>query len=98
VFSVVGIPRQAGLAGDKAGRALAFDRAASFYRHALALSPVSANARAWREGLATALANAGRPVDAAEAYLGAAADAEGLLRVELQRRGAEQFLIGGHMP
>ena len=88
---------QAGLAGDKAGGALAFDRAASFYRQALALSAVSANAHAWREGLATALANAGRPADAAEAYLRAAADAEDLQRVELQRRGAEQFLIGGHI-
>ena len=88
---------QAGRAGEKAGRALAFDRAVFFYRHALALSPLSANAHAWREALATALANAGRPADAAEAYLRAAVDAENLQRVELQRRGAEQFLIGGHI-
>ena len=52
---------------------------------------------AWREGLANALANAGRPADAAEAYLRAAAEAGDLQRVELQRRGAEQFLIGGHI-
>ena len=78
-------------------RALAFDRAASFYRHALALSPASSSGQAWREGLATALANAGRPADAAEAYLRAAAGAGDLQRVELQRRGAEQFLIGGHI-
>lgn len=88
---------QAGLAGEKAGGALAFDRSASFYRHALALSPTSAKAQAWREGLASALANAGRPADAAEAYLHAAVDAGDLRRVELQRRGAEQFLIGGHI-
>jgi serine/threonine protein kinase/tetratricopeptide (TPR) repeat protein len=88
---------QAGLAAEKAGRALAFDRAASFYGTALALSPVFANAHAWREGLANALANAGRPADAAEAYLRAASDAGHLQRVELQRRGAEQFLIGGHI-
>ena len=88
---------QAGLAGEKAGTALAFDRAASFYRHALALTPASAAAHTWREGLASALANAGRPADAAEAYLRAAAGAGDLQRVELQRRGAEQFLIGGHI-
>ena len=88
---------QAGLAGGKAGAALAFDRSASFYRHALALSPTSPDGQAWREGLATALANAGRPAEAAEAYLRAAAAAGDLQRVELQRRGAEQFLIGGHI-
>ena len=88
---------QAGLAGEKAGGALAFDRSASFYRHALALAPTSARTQAWREGLASALANAGRPADAAEAYLHAAVNAGDLRRVELQRRGAEQFLIGGHI-
>ena len=36
---------QAGLAGEKAGGALAFDRSASFYRHALALSPISSRAQ-----------------------------------------------------
>ena len=50
-----------------------------------------------REGLADALANAGRPAEAAEAYLRAAAEQATLQRVELQRRGAEQFLIGGHI-
>ena len=63
---------QAGLAAAKAGTALAFDRAAFFYRHALALTPASSAARAWKEGLANALANAGRPAEAAEAYLRAA--------------------------
>ena len=81
----------------KAGAALAFDRAAFFYRHALALTPASSAARAWKEGLANALANAGRPAEAAEAYLRAAAGAGHPQRVELQRRGAEQFLIGGHI-
>ena len=85
------------LAAAKADNALAFDRAASFYQHALTLSPASPAAGSWREGLATALANAGRPADAAEAYLRAATGADRFRRVELQRRGAEQFLIGGHI-
>ena len=88
---------QAGLAAAKAGAALAFDRAASFYRHALALAPASPAASVWSKGLANALANAGRPAEAADAYLRAAAGAGHPQRVELQRRGAEQFLIGGHI-
>ena len=88
---------QAGLAAAKAASALAFDRAAFFYDHALLLSSHSSFARTWREGLATALANAGRPGEAADAYLQAAAGAGQTERLELQRRGAEQLLIGGHI-
>jgi serine/threonine protein kinase len=88
---------QAGLAAVKAATALAFDRAAAFYRRALTLAPLSASAQAWREELAAALANAGRPAEAADAYLEAAARAPSAQRAELQRRGAEQFLIGGHI-
>jgi hypothetical protein len=88
---------QAGLAAAKSATALAFDRAVFFYRQALALAPASSAAHAWTEGLANALANAGRPAEAADAYLLAAAGAGHPQRVELQRRGAEQFLIGGHI-
>jgi hypothetical protein len=88
---------QAGLAAEKASAALAFDRAASFYQHALDLASRAPDASAWREGLATALTNAGRPAAAAEAYLRAAAGAARARHVELQRRAAEQFLTGGHI-
>jgi eukaryotic-like serine/threonine-protein kinase len=88
---------QAGLAAAKAGTALAFDRAAFFFGQALALAPASPAAAAWKEGFADALANAGRPEEAADAYLRAAAGASHPHRVELQRRGAQQFLIGGHI-
>ena len=84
-------------AAKKADAALAFDRAALFYRHALDLAPGGAPHLEWKEARATALANAGRPAEAAEAYLDAAADAERLHRAELERRGAEQFLIAGHI-
>jgi tetratricopeptide (TPR) repeat protein len=88
---------QASHAAEKADAALAFDRAASFYRHALRLTPASPAAHAWQTGLADALANAGRPAEAAEAYIAAAAAAGRTDRVEFLRRAAEQFLIGGHI-
>ena len=88
---------QAGRAAAKAQSALAFDRAAWFYREALALRPDAPAAAAWREGVAGALANAGQPAAAAESYLRAADEAVHHHRVELQRRAAEQFLIAGDL-
>jgi hypothetical protein len=96
-----GQPHQASLqaaqAARKATNALAFDRAALFYRQALELAPGGDERAAWTEGLATALANAGRPAEAGAFFLRAAAEGDGAQRLELQRRGAEQFLIGGHI-
>ena len=86
---------QADLAAAKACAALAFDRAAVFYGQALALRPGSPAAARWKEGMAEALANAGRPAEAAQSYLRAAAGAAHPHGVELQRRAAEQFLIAG---
>jgi hypothetical protein len=88
---------QAGLAAEKASAALAFDRAASFYSHAIELAPSAAAAPGWREELARALANAARPAEAAEAYLSAAAGVSHTRQVELRRCAAEQFLTGGHI-
>ncbi len=88
---------EAGRAGERAAAALAFERAAVFYGQALELNPVSEVASAWKEEHARALANAGRPAEAAEAFLRAAAGAKPNARIELQRRSAEQFLIGGHI-
>ena len=82
-------------AAEKAGAALAFDRAAMFYRHALELAALPQPE--WKEGLAAALANAGRPAEAARAFLEAAGHAHGAARLNLQRRAADQFLIGGHI-
>ena len=88
---------QAALAAAKANAALAFDRAGFFYRRALELAPAAPAALEWKKGMATALANAGRPADAAEVYLDAAASADPGQRIALQRRAAEQLLIGGHI-
>src|SRR5690606_18501596 len=51
----------------------------------------------WKQGRAEALTNAGRPRDAAEVFLDASSDAIGQQQLDLRRRAAEQFLIGGHI-
>jgi hypothetical protein len=100
-------------AAERAAATLAFARAVFFYREALALGPPDAPERArLTAGLADALANDGRPADAAREFLVAAevasADAsktDGALDVRAkqrslalayQRRAAEQLLMGGH--
>jgi hypothetical protein len=92
-----GAAQQAVRAAAKAHAVLAFDRAAFFYRSALELLPSDPAATRWKQGLAEALANAGRPPEAAPVYLEAATGAAGWRRIELQRRAAEQFLVGGHI-
>jgi len=82
----------------RAARALAFDRAADLYRTALRLGTYERDAlRGLRAALGDALANSGRCVDAAQAYLDAAAGADPATRLECQRRAAQQFLISGHI-
>jgi tetratricopeptide (TPR) repeat protein len=88
---------QAGRTADRAASALAFDTAAAFYRDALDLASDSPSRQSWQAGRAAALANAGRPHEAGEAYLEASRDASAAGGIDLQRRAAEQFLIGGHI-
>jgi tetratricopeptide (TPR) repeat protein len=85
-------------AAAKAARVLAFERAALFYRRALALTPEGGmDAGALYAQLGEALANAGRVHDAAEAYSRAAALSGSPDALELRRLAAEQFLIGGRV-
>ncbi|MDX6696034.1 MAG: eukaryotic-like serine/threonine-protein kinase [Blastocatellia bacterium] len=90
---------QAALAAKKAASALAFDRAAMFYRKALELAPASGESLIeLRAGLGEALANAGRPAESAESYLAAASVVtEATRALEFQRRAAEQLLMGGYI-
>ncbi len=88
---------QAARAALRAGSALAFDRAAFLYRRAVELDPGAFDAPEWKRALGTALANAGRPADSADVYLDASAGRQTAERIELQRRAAEQLLIGGHI-
>ncbi len=90
--------RYAAAAGVRAAEALAFDRAAAFYRRALELEPD----RKTEPLLGDALANAGRGAEAAAVYLAAAApDRKPPLpsaeRLDLERRAAEQLLRSGHI-
>ena len=85
-------------AGKKASLALAFDRAAQFYRLALDLmGPGDERAAALRVELADALANAGRGAEAAAVYLASTARASAADRLALQRRAAEELLFSGHV-
>jgi len=85
-------------AAKKATSALAFDRAVGFYRRAVELA--SANGDELfdlKQGLADALVNAGRPAEAAEAYLDLAALTSTGRSLEFKRRAAQQLLMGGHI-
>jgi hypothetical protein len=86
-------------AGHRARQALAFDRAASFYRVAIDLglaagSGAPSQLHRWH---AEALASAGRGVQAAAAYRAAAVVAPAAARWELERCASEQLLRAGHL-
>jgi len=88
----------AAIAAKKANATLAFDRAASFYRRALELAPAQGSELIEMKcGLADALANAGRPAEAAETYLELSRNASASRSLDFQRRAAEQLLMGGHI-
>jgi eukaryotic-like serine/threonine-protein kinase len=88
----------AGVAARKAADALAFDRASAFFRRALELAPSrGAELVELKRGLAEALANAGRPAEAAQAYLDVAHDTSASRSLDYKRRAAEQLLMGGHI-
>ncbi|HWM85788.1 MAG TPA: protein kinase, partial [Kofleriaceae bacterium] len=85
-------------AAGKASAALAFERAAVFYRLAIdALAPEEISRRRLRAALGDALGNAGRGVDAAAEYLAAAEGIPAAEALELRRRAAEQLLRCGHL-
>lgn len=86
------------MAAAQAEKALAFDRAARLFLWALDLGPgPSPGRRAVLTSLAGALANAGRGVEAARAYLGAAEGADPAVRTDLRRRASEQLLFSGRI-
>jgi hypothetical protein len=85
-------------AAERAAQALAFDRAATLYRQALALGTAGdADRRSLLIKLAGALANAGLGAEAAAEYLAAAEGIPAAEEIDLRRRAAEQLLISGHV-
>jgi eukaryotic-like serine/threonine-protein kinase len=85
-------------AAESASAKLAFGQAVRLYRLALdAVGETSADARRLRMGLVDALDRAGRGAEAARVYAAAAAQAQGLERMELERSGAEELLLSGHV-
>ncbi len=88
----------AAVAARKAASALAFDRAVAFYRRALELAPAQgAELVDLKRGLAETLANAGRPAEAAQAFLDLAPITSASHSLNFKRRAAEQLLMGGHI-
>ncbi len=95
-------------AARKAASALAFDRAALYFRRAIELAASGADVTELKIALGDALANAGRPAEAAAEFLVAAKETEArghfagthyfaTRALELQQRAGAQLLMGGHV-
>jgi hypothetical protein len=86
------------LAAEQAAHALAFERAARLYRVALSLAPLEpAVFRVHSKNLGDALTNAGRGLEAAQAYQAAARGAPALEGSHLERLAAEPLLRSGYI-
>ncbi len=87
------------MAADHAAHALAFDRATRLYRMALELGGGGSGQedREIRARLADALANSGRGLEAAAAFLALARGGNAAEATEYRRRAAEQYFHSGHV-
>lgn len=86
------------LAAEQAIQALAFDRAIKLYRFIIELvSKHQDKTQPTWVKLGDALANAGRGLEAAQAYLAAAERAPSEQKINLQRMASEQFLVNGYV-
>jgi hypothetical protein len=90
--------RYATLAAVKAAETLAFNRAARLYALALGWQPSDSNeSLPLRVGLATALAHAGRSIEAGDAYLSATRGSAFADALAYKERATEQYLNHGHV-
>ncbi len=84
-------------AARKAASALAFDRAALYYRRAIELRKDGDNIVDLKISLGDSLANAGRPAEAAKEFFEAAQASGSHQSFALQQRAGAQLLTGGHI-
>lgn len=84
-------------AAEDAVSALAFERAALYYRMALKAQLEPVVGQKTRVALASALSNAGMGTDAAQAYLSAAQGAVPAVALDYRRLAAENMLRAGHV-
>ena len=85
-------------AAEKANEALAFDRAARLYSRVIgAAVEGEIDATEMHVQLGSALSNAGRGKEAAEAFLFASERVDPMKRLDLRRRACEQYLRSGHL-
>ena len=84
-------------AAEEAERKIDFNRAARFYRMALAPHVTGDERRALLCSLAVALGHAGRPAEAARAYREAADLADPLTALDLRHQSAASLLRGGYV-
>jgi hypothetical protein len=89
--------RHGAIAAAQANAGLAFDHAADLYRGVLLLAEDPEERRRLWARLGEALANAGRGLEAAEAFQAAVAGAPAAEGLELRRRAAEQLLRSGRI-
>ncbi len=85
------------LAAEKAASSLAFERAALYFRMALKAPQEKHVAQEMLVDLASALSNAGKGVEAAEAYLNAAKTADPATALDFRRQAADNLLRAGHV-
>jgi hypothetical protein len=85
-------------AATRAAATFAFERAAEWYAMALDGDPATIDRQALAVARAEMLIRAGRPRDAATAFLAAAGDeTEPTAAMDLRRRAFEQFFMGGYL-
>ncbi|HEX2657198.1 MAG TPA: AAA family ATPase, partial [Polyangia bacterium] len=85
-------------AAARAQRSLAFKTAADFFKRGLECAELPGDERRTiQASMAESLAYAGQGERAGDAFLAAGADAPAALRLEWNRRAAEQFLLSGHL-